>query len=214
MAAVRYTQAVVNPHTNLTEIAQGLDLLWRNNIPSTKVVMGLGFYGRSFTLSNPSCNTTGCPFKSGGKPGECTNTAGILSNAEIQAIIRQNNLQPTLDAAAGVKYMSWGGDQWVSYDDADTFKIKMDFANRLGLGGMSTFTQARLEDAEVGRATANQPTRHQWYGPWTLTMLTRNRRSISALEEQWPTITGLTCRGKRPTRTRPLLDTSLIGLLA
>ena len=37
-------------HTNLTEIQLGLELLWRNNINPARVVMGLGFYGRS-TLS-------------------------------------------------------------------------------------------------------------------------------------------------------------------
>lgn len=34
-------------HTNLTEIQLGLELLWRNNINPARVVMGLGFYGRS-----------------------------------------------------------------------------------------------------------------------------------------------------------------------
>ncbi|EDP48562.1 class V chitinase, putative [Aspergillus fumigatus A1163] len=130
-----YTKQVVNPHTNLTEISQGLDLLWRNNIPSKKVVLGLGFYGRSFTLSDPSCNTPGCPFASGANPGECTGQAGILSNAEINRVIRTHDLTPVMDKAAGVKYITWDNNQWVSYDDADTLKIKMDFANKLGLGG-------------------------------------------------------------------------------
>lgn len=73
-----YTQRVVNPHTNLTEISDGLDLLWRNKIDPSKVALGLGFYGRSFTLSDPSCNIPGCPFardrggSGGGNPGECT----------------------------------------------------------------------------------------------------------------------------------------------
>lgn len=133
----RYTQKVVNPHTNLTEITQGLDLLWRNNIPSKKVVLGLGFYGRSFTLANPSCKEPGCPFSSGANPGDCTKTSGVLSNSEIQRIIRDKGIEPILDEKAGVKYMSWDSDQWVSYDDADTFKMKMDFANKLGLGGTS-----------------------------------------------------------------------------
>lgn len=39
--------SVVNAHTNLTEIVSAMDLLWRNDIPPSRVVMGLGFYGRS-----------------------------------------------------------------------------------------------------------------------------------------------------------------------
>ncbi|MCJ1311629.1 hypothetical protein MMC25_005302 [Agyrium rufum] len=49
----KFTQKVVQAHTNLTEIDQALDLLWRNNIQFDKVVLSLAFYGRSFTLANP-----------------------------------------------------------------------------------------------------------------------------------------------------------------
>jgi chitinase len=42
-----YIGAVALAHTNLTEIQQSLDLLWRNNINPSKVNLGIGFYGRS-----------------------------------------------------------------------------------------------------------------------------------------------------------------------
>lgn len=100
-------------HTNLTEIDQSLDLLWRNGIDSSKVVLGLGFYGRSFTLKDPSCTSPGCPFSGGANPGKCTATSGILSNAEIQDIISENNLTPILDEDAAAKYIVWDSDQWV-----------------------------------------------------------------------------------------------------
>ena len=106
-------------------------------MPPSKVVLGLGFYGRSFTLKNPACNTPGCAFTSGGDPGSCTATSGILSNTEIQRIIDDHNLVPTLDQKAGVKYMTWNTNQWVSYDDADTYKLKMSYANSLCLAGTS-----------------------------------------------------------------------------
>ena len=57
--------AVALAHTNLTEIKQTLDLFWRNNINPDKIVLGLGFYGRSFTLADPSCKSAGCPFSGG-----------------------------------------------------------------------------------------------------------------------------------------------------
>ncbi|KAB8073078.1 hypothetical protein BDV29DRAFT_176243 [Aspergillus leporis] len=41
------TGPYVRPHTNLTEIKLGLDLLWRNNVDPTMVNMGIGWYGRS-----------------------------------------------------------------------------------------------------------------------------------------------------------------------
>lgn len=127
---------MVQAHTNLTEIDDAMDLLWRENIDSSKVVLGLGFYGRAFTLADPSCNTPGCAFSGGANPGNCTQTSGILSDAEISAIITQYNLTPTLDATAAVKYMSWDSDQWVSYDDTETFQMKIEYANSLCLGGV------------------------------------------------------------------------------
>jgi GH18 family chitinase len=96
----------------LAEISQGLDLLWRNNIAPKKVVLGLGFYGRSFTLSSPSCTEPGCAFSGGANPGECTQTSGILSNAEIQRNIKANSLTPVLDKESGVKYIVWDSNQW------------------------------------------------------------------------------------------------------
>lgn len=105
------TQKVVQAHTNLTEIDQAAQLLWRSNISPSKVVLGLGFYGRSFTLANPSCTAPDCPFAGGGNPGTCTNASGILSYAEIQAIITQYNLKPVLDEVAAVKYITWDGNQ-------------------------------------------------------------------------------------------------------
>lgn len=66
-------------HTNLTEIQLALDLLWRNDIDPSKVVLGIGFYGRSFTMEDSSCNIPGCAWSSGGNPGTCTDTEGILS---------------------------------------------------------------------------------------------------------------------------------------
>jgi chitinase len=142
----RYSTKTVAPHTNLTEIDLSLQLLWRNGISPGQVVMGLGFYGRSFTLANPSCNTPGCPFSGGGNPGSCTATSGILSFSEIQRIITQYDITPTLDSVAAIKYMSWNNNQWVSYDDADTFALKLAYANTNCLAGtsMSNFTPHKL----------------------------------------------------------------------
>lgn len=147
----RYIGSIVGAHTNLTEIDQTMDLLWRNNIDPDKVVMGLGFYGRSFTLKDPSCSAPGCPFSSGGTPGQCTQSAGTLSASEIKRAVDAGAKVTTYKDAA-VKVATFGGNQCesapgpliesllidftgVSYDDADTFKQKIDYANSHCLGG-------------------------------------------------------------------------------
>ncbi|KAI1125321.1 carbohydrate-binding module family 18 [Nemania abortiva] len=123
-------------HTNLTEIKNALDLFWRNDVPANKLNLGFGFYGRSFQLSDPTCSTPGCQFKGGASPGACSQNSGTLTYREIMDVVKNNKLKPYYDKENAVKYVTWNQDQWVSYDDAETFKQKIDFANDLGLGGM------------------------------------------------------------------------------
>lgn len=55
---------------------------------------------------------------------------------EIEAILKQvPELTPTHDTVAATKYISWDKNQWVSYDDADTFDTKIAWANNIGFGG-------------------------------------------------------------------------------
>ncbi|KAI0108573.1 glycosyl hydrolases family 18-domain-containing protein [Nemania sp. FL0031] len=122
-------------HTNLTEMTQAFDLFWRNDVPANKLNMGLGFYGRAFQLRDPSCSKPGCGFKGGATKGGCSGESGILSYREIMAVIDAKKIKPVHDKTAGVKYITWNSDQWVSYDDADTFSQKKDLAKDLGLGG-------------------------------------------------------------------------------
>ncbi|KAJ5667620.1 chitinase [Penicillium longicatenatum] len=138
-----YIGSVALAHTNLTEITESLDLLWRNNIDPAKVNLGLGFYGRSFTMSDSSCMTAGCPFSGAGTAGPCTASAGILSDIEIRNIIA-DGATVTLDETAAVQIVTWDTNQWVSYDDATTMKMKIDYANSICLGellyGLLTWT--------------------------------------------------------------------------
>ncbi|KAL4890692.1 glycoside hydrolase superfamily [Aspergillus ambiguus] len=123
-------------HTNLTEINAGLELLWRNNVNPERVVMGVGFYGRSFTMESPSCMAPGCRFRDGGRKGECTGQEGVLSASEIHKILNSTkDVSIQFDKQAAVKIATWDMDQWVSWDDKETLKLKIDYANRRCLGG-------------------------------------------------------------------------------
>ncbi|KAJ9260698.1 CAZyme family GH18 [Paecilomyces variotii] len=72
-----YIDSEVFAHTNLTEIS----LFWRANVPPSDIVLRLGFYGRTYELTDASC----------WKPG---------------------------------------------FDDATTFAAKIEYANKIGLGGL------------------------------------------------------------------------------
>ncbi|KAF2130126.1 glycoside hydrolase family 18 protein, partial [Dothidotthia symphoricarpi CBS 119687] len=130
--------SVVQAHTNLTEIKLAVELFWRVHIPPSKIALGFGFYGRSFTLADPSCTEPGCLFSGGAKKGVCTGTSGYLAYYEIQDILNKNKkraLSVVHDKEAAVKYFSWDDNQWISYDDAESFKQKKDWANDIGFSG-------------------------------------------------------------------------------
>ncbi|KAF9480725.1 hypothetical protein BDN70DRAFT_992516 [Pholiota conissans] len=126
---------VLGAHTNLTEIDEAFKLFWRVGVDPSQMVMGTGFYGRSFTLSEPSCFDPPCPWASGGKAGPCSNNAGTLMFSEIQTILKTSSAQLIFDEVAAVKYIIWDTNQWVSYDDKDTFALKMNYANDHCIGG-------------------------------------------------------------------------------
>ncbi|KAJ5590784.1 CAZyme family GH18 [Penicillium hetheringtonii] len=122
-----WVDPVLDSHTNLTEITNALDLLWRNDIKSEKVVLGLAFYGRVFAAADPKCMDPGCAFVSG---------VGILLNSELMDIMDEQNLHSKLDKDAAVKILEFDSNQWTTYDNGDTFKLKTEFAKSQCLGGV------------------------------------------------------------------------------
>ncbi|KAF2741656.1 glycoside hydrolase family 18 protein [Sporormia fimetaria CBS 119925] len=131
--------SIVNPHTNLTEIDEALKLLWRVGIAPEQIVLGIAFYGRSFQLANGGCTKPGCAFAGPAAKGICTGEEGILSYLEIQNLLDRTRAKPTYDQAAGIQYVVFNGNQWVSYDDSKTIKQKVDFAQKYGLSGLMTW---------------------------------------------------------------------------
>ncbi|KAK2846373.1 hypothetical protein FQN49_005787 [Arthroderma sp. PD_2] len=51
----QWTGNFLNSHTNMTEVDKALELIWRNDVNPEKVVLGLAFYGRAFTVESTSC---------------------------------------------------------------------------------------------------------------------------------------------------------------
>lgn len=160
--------STIRGHANLTEIKLAAELLWRNDVPPSKVVLGIGLYGRAFQLADPSCNTPGCPFMGAATPGACTNTAGVLGNFEIADILNISNapgvkafkVASNYDKEAAINYASFNEDQWVSFEDQVSIQHKLDWANDTGLLGTmpsieDTYWQGLngTEDAGLGQSS-------------------------------------------------------------
>lgn len=132
----KFTGPYLEGHTNVTEIEQGLDLLWRNGVKPNQVVMGFAFYGRSFTMSNPGCSKPGCTFSTSGQPGSCTITGGILSYSEVASRNSSLDVHTFYDQKSTVKYNVFNGNQWISYDDEQSFLDKKKYLTSRCLGGL------------------------------------------------------------------------------
>ena len=62
----------VQSHTNITEIEQGLNMFFKSGVPPHKLALGMGAYGRTFTLADSGCTSPGCVFSGPGNAGQCT----------------------------------------------------------------------------------------------------------------------------------------------
>ncbi|KAF5024622.1 hypothetical protein F66182_3386 [Fusarium sp. NRRL 66182] len=124
----------LNSHTNLTEIRDAFDLLWRNKVDPDQVNMGLAFYARTFSASSTSCMSPGCLFDAGGPAERCSNAVGVMSNPEIMRKLGGKIGSGELDKTAAIKALKFGS-TWLTYDDVDTWKLKLDFARSQCLGG-------------------------------------------------------------------------------
>ncbi|KAL4861996.1 hypothetical protein BDV12DRAFT_203444 [Aspergillus spectabilis] len=109
--------SIVQAHTNLTEIKIVTELLWRVNVKPHQVALGFGFYGRSFTLQDPSCTTT-------------------LPTTIIDKILSNDlSIKVVHNKKAAVKYFTWNTNQWISFDDQETFQQMLEWADEIGFSG-------------------------------------------------------------------------------
>jgi chitinase len=114
----------------------------------------MGFNGRVFSVQSGTCTKPGCLFKAAGQAGECSREKGILLNSEIVSTFKKRNVKPELFKEAAVKVAKWGN-QWVSYDDEETFPLKTQYAASRCLGGVMVWAISHdTKEAKFSNALA------------------------------------------------------------
>ncbi|KAI1073144.1 hypothetical protein LB507_009102 [Fusarium sp. FIESC RH6] len=139
----------IYPHTNLDDVQMSISALFgmlvEGGVDIGKINMGLAFYARTFTASDPNCSHpksrltshSECRLDSGGPSADCTNTVGVKSNSEIKKKYLDEEHKVELDTIDAVKVIR-DGREWLTYDDEETWKIKIDDVRRRGacIGGV------------------------------------------------------------------------------
>ncbi|KAH8339656.1 hypothetical protein KR067_012162, partial [Drosophila pandora] len=103
--------------------------------PSRKIIMGMPFYGQSFTLESASNNGLNAKAPGPGKAGEFTKAAGFLAFYEICDRVKNQGWEVVQDNLKRMGPFARKGTQWVSYDDPAMIRRKSELVRTLNLGG-------------------------------------------------------------------------------
>ncbi|XP_041361803.1 chitotriosidase-1-like [Gigantopelta aegis] len=103
-------------------------------IHPSRFIMGIATYGMSYTLLSRWKHNIGDNATRGGRPGPYTTERGVLAYYEICQFQKNNNWKRVWIPEQFAPY-SYGGDQWVGYDDVESIGHKARFLNEKNLGG-------------------------------------------------------------------------------
>ncbi|KAK6618323.1 hypothetical protein RUM44_002775 [Polyplax serrata] len=126
---------------------QGLDIFYnadyaiqywiKKGAPREKLMLGIPFFGRSFSLANPEKWEPGSEIKGLGNEGPFTQDDGFLGYFEICEMFTQSNWKKNKDSSDNPYAVK--GDQWIGYDDTKSVSRKVNYAKRQHLGGVALY---------------------------------------------------------------------------
>ena len=120
-------------------VHDGLNLWLQYGSFKHKLIVGVPFYGRTFTLGTKENHglragiNRWIPGGGGGNPGPYTGEYGILAYYEICPLVK-GNWTKEYDDVGKCPY-AYYDNQWVGYEDEDSMAIKMDYIRNNGYGG-------------------------------------------------------------------------------
>ncbi|KAI9643280.1 hypothetical protein NHQ30_007897 [Ciborinia camelliae] len=148
-------EGCLRSHVNLTETISALSMITKAGVASSKVIIGVSSYGRSFQMAEAGCYTENCAITgpdSGAYAGTCTETPGYIGNAEINGIIYTNGsvlsasgesiaITTTpltyLDNISYSNIVVYEDTQWIGYMDDENKAARKILYEAYNLGGVA-----------------------------------------------------------------------------
>ncbi|CAG7560691.1 unnamed protein product [Fusarium equiseti] len=125
---------IIRGQADIREIHNNTIPLWFAGLDPKKINFGLAMYGRGYTVADKNCKDLGCSFAGPSKKGECTDSDGVMSLGEIKNLIKNKGVKSTYLKDSLMKQIAWD-DQWIGYDDEETFAAKKAWADGFCFGG-------------------------------------------------------------------------------
>ncbi|GLV44511.1 Chitinase 10 [Carabus blaptoides fortunei] len=123
-------------NTNFT-----MEYLVAHGAPRDKLLLGVPFYGQSFTLPTRDGNPDqGTPSSGPGEAGEFSKQPGMLAYYEICNRVRSQRWMVTRDPQKVTGPYAYYGDQWVGFEDAESVADKAKYITSNGYGGAVAWT--------------------------------------------------------------------------
>jgi len=121
------------------DMTGAVDHYLSQGVPAKKLMIGLATYGRTFKVGSSS-DGLGSPSMGPGTIGDCSQNSGVLTYFEIERALKSAIVEETsqLMAAYGTFDVK-GVHNLVTFDTANTHRLKLCWIRARGLGGVMTW---------------------------------------------------------------------------
>nr|ALO79349.1 chitinase 12 [Chilo suppressalis] len=128
------------PREQLLTVDVAVEYWLREGCPPEKLVLGVPFYGRTFKLQSESNTGVRAPTDGAGIGGPYTGEVGYVGYNEFCAMLRSDpSWTIRRDFLANVPY-AVNGLNWVSYDDPESIRDKVEYALEKDLAGIMVWS--------------------------------------------------------------------------
>ncbi|CAF0940278.1 unnamed protein product [Rotaria sp. Silwood1] len=133
-------ETIAGHNSPLTSQKQTVEhMLKKPGCTPDKLNLGMGAYGRTHQLANPSATAIGSPTLGGGAmAGAYTGESGFMSYYEVCQKLKEGWKKEWSDQHK-VPY-AYSGSNWVGYDDTESIALKAEYVNEMNLGGAMFWT--------------------------------------------------------------------------